>query len=118
PVGAEEGVAIANTAEEAATACDGAVVECFVTALLLANPGRPFTGNSGSTITEKGSSSRAAMVKVRTMCRVAAERFFRMNAAPEARASRTVAFKIVSRIIAEIGVAVGIGFISLPAVLS
>ena len=68
-------------------------------------------GNSGKSITEKGSSSRAAMAKVPTMCRVAAERFLRMNVAPDARASNIVAFKIVSRMIAEIGMAVGMAYL-------
>jgi len=72
-------------------------------AVFLANPGTPFTCHAGSSITEKGSSSRATSAKVRTICCVAAERFFKISAALQASASSTVALSTVSRMIAEIG---------------
>ena len=67
----------------------------------LENSGIPFTCHAGSSIAEKGSRSSAASANARTKCCVAAERFFRMSAALQARASSTVDFTNVSRTIAN-----------------
>src|SRR5712671_2963660 len=71
---------------------------------LLGYCGSPFMCQAGNSITETGSSSRAASANVRTMCCVAAERFFRISVAPQAIASRSVDFTTVSRMIADDGI--------------
>jgi hypothetical protein len=75
--------------------------ECCAEGRLLGYCGSPFICHAGTTITEKGSSSRAASANVRTMCCVAAERFFRISAAPEPIANRSVDFTTVSKMIAD-----------------
>jgi hypothetical protein len=87
----------------------GAAADVFIAAvrdgvvLDLINAGIPFTCHAGNNITEKGSRSTAIREKVRTMCWVAAERFFIMNAALQAKVSSTVDFKTVSRSMANDG---------------
>src|SRR5207302_6497457 len=77
------------------------VTVCCVAGLLLGYCGSPSICQAGTTITEIGSSSRAAKANVRTMCCVAAERFFRTSAAPHAMASSSVDFTTVSKMIAD-----------------
>ena len=82
------------------------IVTCFATRCcaegrLAGYCGTPFICHAGTSITEIGSRSRAASANVRTMCCVAAERFFKINVAPHAIASSSVDFTTVSRMIAD-----------------
>src|SRR6476620_9406006 len=93
------GALCALIAEVVIAACCTAT--CFIEGRFLGYCGSPFMCHAGTSITEKGSSSSAARVNVRTMCCVAAERLCRTSAAPQAIASSRVDFTTVFRMIAD-----------------